>query len=123
MKVSMFMLLLVFTLLVFTTQAGPNDDKKPKPKPKKPKPKPKPEIIPTMAPSGKGSVFQYVEVLDESPSVTTNSNKDAPTTSGAGVVVVLSGIAAACVVAIVAILRAPTHRHEPLPQSSEHASA
>ena len=39
----------------------------------------------------------------------------------AGIVAVLGGVAIACVVAIVAIVRAPVREHEPLPDSSETA--
>lgn len=125
MKFSALVLLFVIGLLAFA-EAGSDPKGKPKPKPK-PKPKRKhssPYVI-SSSPTQPSS-FQSVNVLDESVAslakeVTPQSN-DWENENASGLVLLLSGAAVACAVAIIAVLRSPTRSHEALPQSSEHAA-
>ena len=120
MKFSLFALLVLFCFLAFAN-AGPNDDMsskhkpKPKPKPKK-KPKKSDDDYMTMMPTGTGSPIKFGSA--DTPTSSSSSNSNVEST---GFVAVLGGIAVACVVAIVAVLRQPEVQHEPLPDSSERA--
>ena len=115
MKYSTFFLLFVFCLLAFA-EAGPMKPKpKPKPKPTKHKHVPKmsaqPTFPPTMTTTKAASIS--LESVDQVSSATSLEST--------GLVAVLGGVAVACVVAIVAIIRKPEVQHEPLPDSSERA--
>ena len=124
MKFSLLLLLVIVCLVAFA-EAGPNDDNKPKPKPKKPKPKPKPKHhLATAAPSPTPgvSVNSVVEVLQEETILESAAENVDHNMESAGILVILAGVAAACVMAIVAIVRHPAHEHDPLPQSSESAA-
>mmetsp|Transcript_9465 Transcript_9465/g.12879 ORF Transcript_9465/g.12879 Transcript_9465/m.12879 type:complete len:131 (+) Transcript_9465:33-425(+) len=129
MKFSTFFVIFVLGLVAFA-QAAPGDAKT-KPVPKaKPKPKPKPRKhsnVVTMAPTMGIDSEDIALDAGSSSSATTlaeaaivSSENNEAVTQSVGVVAVLCGVAVACVVAIVAVFRAPT-THEPLPQSSEHA--
>jgi hypothetical protein len=131
MKFSTVVLLFVFAVLAFT-QAAPGDAKPapgggkgPKGKPK-PKPKPKrhhlitsaPTMAPTMAVNS-----DTVDLVSDVVQLQMESHDTANHVGQAGIVAVLCGVAVACVVAIVAVLRAPsTHTHELLPDDSETAA-
>ena len=132
MKFSTFFLVFLFGLVAFA-QAAPGDAK-PAPAKGKPKPKPKPKhhsSVVTMAPSMTSTFLpnsKDVALGEQSDSAAVQSSTPV-TSSGVngiqraesmGVVAVLCGVAVACVVAIVAVMRAPTHRHMPLADSSEN---
>ena len=116
MKFSTFSLLFVFCLLAFA-QA---DTVKPKPKPK---PK-KHSHYQTQAPSMMNTMFVTSNTpCDTDALESSDIVKSATTTTleSTGIVAVLGGVAVACVVAIVAIVRKPVVEHEVLPDSSEQA--
>ena len=121
MKFSTFFLIFVFGLLAFA-QAAPGDAK-PSPAKGKPKPKPKPKkhhnivtMAPTMSPK-----WSSVDLAVQDETLATAASVEATEVSveRMGIVAVLGGVAVACVVAIVAVLRAPSHAHMPLPDTSE----
>jgi len=127
MKFSTFFLLLIVGLVAFA-QAAPGDAK-PAPVKGKPKPKPKPKpkkhhnmytSAPSMLPMSSDVVLEQetITIMDESSGVESGMDH----VEDAGVLALLIGVAVACVVAIVAVLRVPTHTHELVPQSSEHAT-
>jgi hypothetical protein len=131
MKFSTVVLLFVFAVLAFA-QAAPGDAK-PAPGGKgpkgKPKPKPKPKrhhliTTPTMAPTMAVESNPVDLVSDVVRLQETVESHDTTNHAGqAGIVAVLCGVAVACVVAIVAVFRAPTtHTHELLPDDSETAA-
>jgi hypothetical protein len=130
MKYSTFFLFFVFGLLAFA-QAAPGDAKpspaKGKPKPK-PKPKPKHHNIISMAPSVTSSMEPNSNIVSLDTISMTSSESNGVTSGNmdhvenAGVLAVMLGVVVACVVAIVAVLRAPVATHEPLSQTSDHAS-
>jgi len=133
MKVSTIVLLFVIGLLAFA-EAAPGPKGKPSPK-NKPKPKPKPKrkshtvmtAYPTQPATGKiaqeeAELVQASSELLSTEAVTDSIQEDNRQLDHAGFLVVLVGAAVACVVAMVAVVRAPSHPHEALPQSSEHAA-
>ena len=123
MKYSTFFLLFVFCLLAFA-EAGPVKGKpKPKPKPKQHKHVPEASMFPTNPPTSLSTPALTTggfESSSESLESADHSNS-ASILESTGLVAVLGGVAVACVVAIVAIVRKPEVQHEPLPDSSERA--
>jgi len=121
MKYSTLTLLFVFCLLAFSL-ADPVDGKlKPKPKPK-PKPK-KHKHVPDSAYATQAATTAGTESVprQQAHEEVVTSSSAATTVESTGLVAVLGGVAVACVVAIVAIIRKPEVQHEPLPDSSERA--
>jgi hypothetical protein len=122
MKFSALVILFVFCLMAYA-QASPE-----KPKPKaKPKGKPKKKHMP----SSTGSDDYYDDdcysygygcAPPKSAEVSAHNLVDsASAAESTGLLAILGGVAVACVVAIVAIVRKGQVQHEALPDSSERA--
>jgi hypothetical protein len=120
MKYSTFFLLFVFCLLAFAQAAPVKGKPKPKPKPKKHKHVPTDTMYPTFPPS-KAYDGEYNSDSNSLQSSDHTESAAATTVESTGLVAVLGGVAVACVVAIVAIVRKSEIQHEPLPASSERA--
>ena len=122
-----FFCLLVLVCLVSYAEAG-----KPKPKPKlRNGYKNQGTMAPTFTAKGTASAsvvsddnIDDTDFVDDDYYLFFSADVDVVSSTqvgSAGIVAVLGGVAIACVVAIVAIVRAPVREHEPLPDSSETA--